>query len=44
MCAETGAPGDPIPDAIMERALRESMKKYQRCLEIADRMCDNIGG
>lgn len=44
MCAEAGVPSDPIPDAIMERAVRESAEKYQRCLEIADRLCDNIHG
>lgn len=44
MCAEAGAPTDPIPDAIMERAVQESAGKYQRCLEIADKLCDNMHG
>lgn len=44
MCAEAGVPTDPIPDEIMERAVEESAGKYQRCLEIADKLCDNIRG
>lgn len=42
LCAEAGVPVDPIPDALMERAVEESARKYQRCLEIADKLCDNI--
>lgn len=44
MCAEAGVPSDPIPDPIMERAVQESAGKYQKCLEIADRLCHNIHG
>lgn len=44
LCAEAGVPADPIPDALMERAVEESAGKYQRCLEIADKLCDNISG
>lgn len=44
MCAQAGVPRDPIPDEIMERAVEKSARKYRRCLEIADKMCDNIRG